>query len=222
MLVSPTEPAELRALGDTRMTPERYGCDVLWAARGVGLMGVQRKEFPGDFLSSLTDDRLAMQLTRMETLGVAALVLEGRGRWTTEGELLYRWSGIAWTRSQHRRYLASVMDRGVWVYETADLADTIELVGDLHAWSAKDRHDGTRKHKGSPRDGWGRLNSDEFRLHLIQELPEVGPELARRINETIGMPFRLAVTENELTQVYGIGAKRARRIVQAFEGATNA
>ena len=56
MLISPSEPAAIRALGTTCDIPERHGCDVLFVAHG-GYWGVQRKELK-DFVASVNDDRL--------------------------------------------------------------------------------------------------------------------------------------------------------------------
>ena len=55
--VSPTEPAQLRAIADrVSMYPEDFGVDVLIAGKG-NMLGVQRKAIP-DFLASVEDGRL--------------------------------------------------------------------------------------------------------------------------------------------------------------------
>lgn len=217
MLVSPTEPAALRAVGITSQRAEDFGADILWAQRGIGLIGVQRKEFPGDFLASV-GSRLPMQLAKMARLAIAVLVLEGRGVWTTEGELAHGW-GQGWTRSQHRRYLCSIRARGIWIEHTDGLDDTVGFLRDLRAWAAKPKHHALAQRDGPPKNSWGQVTSRAWQVHMVQGIDGVGPELAERIVDTLGLPFQLVATEDDLMRVHGVGKVTARRIVRAFEGA---
>ena len=52
MFISPTEPKRLGDTGVVSLTPEEYGVDVLFQTE-LGLVGVQRKVFPGEFLASV-------------------------------------------------------------------------------------------------------------------------------------------------------------------------
>jgi len=217
VLIAPTEPAALRAIGTVNLTPERHGVDVLWGAAGAGLIGVQRKAFPGDFLASVNDGRLSKELDQMKTLDLAVLVLEGRGTWTTDGVLMHPW-GKEWTRQAHRRYLLSVRSRGVWVEWTDSVDDTIGFLRDLEAWVAKPKHRSLSNRPGPKRDSWGRITDRTYARHLVQGLPDVGPELAERIIDKFGVPFRLGVTEKDLLMVQGIGKAKAKRIVRVFDG----
>src|SRR5690606_37254518 len=67
LLISPTEPPAVRALGTTSSTPELYGCDILIVANKTRT-GVQRKKFPEDLVASLADGRLYSQLPKMAAL----------------------------------------------------------------------------------------------------------------------------------------------------------
>jgi len=218
MMIAPSEPAALRALGRTTLLPERYGVDLLFASPAAGLVGLQRKVFPGDFLSSIEDARLSMQISQMSLspLKVKVLLLEGRGTWTTEGELVAKYG--SWDKSKHRRFLLSVQAAGVQVHQTDSLDDTISFVRDLEVWADKWSHRSMRTTRTAvKRDAWGRAGTRQFQLHLIQGVPNVGPELAERILDTLGFPFGLTVSENQLLQVEGIGPKKARQILNAFE-----
>ncbi len=215
MMVAPSEPAVLRGLGRTLLLPERYGVDFMWGGHG-GLAGVQRKEFPSDFLASVTDGRLSKEVQQMQALSVRALVLEGRPTWSTEGMLATSF-GEPWSKSAHRRYLASVQAQGVWVFTTDNIDDTISFLGDLRAWTRKPDHKAMTMRPGAKPDRWGRVTSRAWQRHLVQGIEGVGPELAERIIETLGMPFGLRVTEDDLMRVHGVGKKRARQIMRAFE-----
>lgn len=214
MMVAPTEPAPFRALGPVKATPERYGVDFLWGSP-LGLMGVQRKEFPGDFLASVTDGRLAKEVGQMRGLDVRVLVLEGRPTWTIEGELVTGF-GQPWSKVAHRRYLCSLQAEGVWVLTTDNVDDTVSALCDLEAWSRKPEHRALHTRPGPKRDRWGVVTSRAYQMHLVQGIDGVGPELAERIIDTLGMPFGLRVTEEDLLSVHGVGKKKARQIVKTF------
>lgn len=214
MLVAPNEPAVLYSLGHRDLTPERFGVDILFAATGK-LIGIQRKAFPGDFLASIEDGRLEKQVNQMQALDIAVLCVEGKGSWTTEGELIYSW-GAGWNRSKHRRYLCSIKSAGIWVEQTDDPYDTIRYAKDLKAWAEKPYHNSVRHRPPVKRNEWGKLESRQFQSHLIQSLPDIGPELAERIIDTHGFPFRLVLSAGDLMQVDGIGPKKAEKIVRAF------
>lgn len=218
MLISPAErdPA-LTSLGNSSPVPERFGADYFWSAKPVGLVGVQRKAFPGDFLASVRDGRLEKELGQMRALDVAVLVLEGRGRWTTEGELIFPHSQQRWTRSGHRRLLCSIQARGVWVQTTDDVADTVACIRDVEAWSRKSSHNATKSRPAAKRDGWGRIDDHGYLVHFTGGLPDVGPVKGAAIVDSLGCIFELKVSEEQLRRVHGIGKVGARKIIRVFE-----
>lgn len=216
MLIAPTEPPALRATGTVSLTPERHGVDVLWGAKDIGLIGVQRKVFPGDFLASMDDGRLSKELSQMRALNIGVLVLEGRPTWTTFGELLGQRWGKRWTRQAHRAFLMSVRMKGVWVEWTDHLDDTIDFLQVMEKWAAKSKHQSLSSRPGPKRDSWNRLTDRDYALHMIQGWPDVGPELAGRIFDRFGVPLALTVTEKELLSVQGIGKAKAGRIMRMF------
>lgn len=219
MLIAPTEAQHppLRALGRISTTPERCGVDFLWAAKSVGTIGVQRKAFPSDFLSSVDDGRLAKEVAQMRVLDVRVLVVEGRGTWTMDGNLVSRW-GQTWTRDQHRSFLWSMRAAGVWVEWSEDVEDTAAVIRGLEKWSRKAKHTSLMRRPGA-KGAWGKPTTREFQLHVLMSLPDVGPELAERILDTLGMPFGWRVGEEDLRRVHGVGKVKARRIYECMERA---
>lgn len=215
MLIAPSEPEQLKALGLSSIAPERKGVDILFASKHHGMVGIQRKQFPGDFLKSKSDARLPKEYIQMQTLDVAILLIEGRGRWTTDGELIYEYG--SWNKSSHRRYLLSVRAKGIWVEQVDSIAETIAFIGDVKAWADKPVHHSTRMVPAAKKDGWGRITSRDYLIHLIQALPDVGPELAIRIVDMFGCPFRLTVTKEQLMTVHGIGKGKAQQIIDVFQ-----
>lgn len=216
-ILAPTERDLHRLLPHhpVNLTPERFGVDVIWASKPSGLVGVQRKAFPSDFIASVTDGRLAKEVAQMARLDVAVLVLEGRATWTTEGELVASY-GQRWTRRSHRAFLWSMRAANVWVDWTDDPSDTAGFITDLEAWSRKAKHNSLMRRPGA-RDGWGTASNRQWQEHLLMGLPDVGPELAARIIDTLGMPFGWRVTEHDLLHVHGIGKVKARRLMKCID-----
>lgn len=219
MLVSPTEPLPIRALGRVHSLPEKRGVDVLFAAGGRWV-GVQRKEIR-DLVASVRDGRLHREVQQMTTnlasrgLGIAVLVVEGRFAWTVDGEWVE--PGWRWTRRQHRGLLWSVRSKGIWVEVTADANDTADLCRDLQAWASKDRHS-SLDHRPGPVGLWGKATTREYACHLLQGFDGVGPELANRIVDHFGrLPIGWLVTAADLEEVPGIGKVKAKRLIGALE-----
>jgi len=212
MIVSPTEPPALKAIGSVSMLPERYGCDLLFAAGGK-FYGVQRKEFK-DFIASVADGRLGQQVAQMQNVEQAMVVIEGEGRWTDDGVLLDRYADM--TRSSMRKLLWSVRDRGIWVDFTEGLGDTIQLVKAFEEWCKKGGHTSLMG-RPKPQSQWGKAANRDFQIHLLQGVPGVGVELAQRIVEKFGgVPWSWDVGVEELMTVDGIGKTKAARMMEVL------
>lgn len=94
ILCSPTEPKALvKTLGKTSGKPESYGVDFMWKADDKWY-GVQRKRFPDDLEASLADGRLAKEMGQIQGIDQAFLILEGMGKWTTDGEPMGRYDKL--------------------------------------------------------------------------------------------------------------------------------
>lgn len=215
MLVAPTEPRSFDPLGARSLAPERAGVDFFFVARGQRC-GVQRKELK-DFISSVHDGRLSKEIAQMAVLDYAMLVIEGSPRWSLDGELLTDGFGQRWTRAQHLAYLFSVRARGVWVEWSADHAGTTEVIEAFEQWAKKSKHRALDGRPG-PASPWGRLGNRDYQRHLVMGLPGVGADLADRIIDTLGMPFGLCLSEEQLMSVDGIGKKKASEIVRSIGG----
>lgn len=219
MLIAPTEPLPIRALGRVHSLPEKRGVDVLFAAGGR-MVGIQRKEIH-DLVASVHDGRLHREAQMIGgcladgRLGIAVLVVEGRPTWTIDGEWVEQ--GWRWTRRQHRGLLWSVRAKGIWVETTSDAHDTADLCRDLEKWAAKDRHQSLDRRPG-PTGLWGKATTREYALHVLQGFEGVGPELATRIVDHFGrLPIGWLVTAAELEEISGIGKVKAKKLIGALE-----
>lgn len=197
------------------MAPERFGCDLLFAARG-SWFGVQRKEFT-DLLASMSDGRVGQQVAMMDGLERAMVIIEGINRvvWRDDGSLADSYARV--TRDQVRGLLWSVRARGIWVDFTDDLTDTIDTVRAFERWCKKPAHKSLSTRPAARQTGgWGSADNRDWQLHLLQGLPGIGIELAERILDTLGMPLGFTVTREELLSVEGIGPKKVEKIMKCL------
>ena len=221
MLISPTEPALIQAIGTSSSVPERYGVDILWFGRGLQF-GVQRKQFPEDFLASLHGDRLSKEVAQISQMsGGAVLILEGFGTWTTEGNLMGDYGrltkaqlfGLIWT---------AYLEHGIPVIRVKDIDETIEAVQALLRWSRRLKHGALKGRPGPKKDKWGTRDSRVWLEFLVQGMEGVGPGRAANIVDHFdGVPFTWNCTgPDELRKIAGIGPKLAAKLWAALGGET--
>lgn len=217
MFIGPTEPAAFKHLGTSSLVTEDYGVDFLWQSE-LGLVGIQRKQFPSDFLASVHDGRLNREYSMMKELGLAVLMLEGQPRFTTEGMLIRERSDKrnGWTKSQHRNYLHSVQLQGIQIVQTDSIGDSINYLLDLQVWTNKIDHDSLNTRPGPTGSGWARVTNVDYQIHMLTGLPGIGPKLAKAILAKTGMPFMMTTTLDELMEVPGLGKKKAESILRVF------
>jgi ERCC4-type nuclease len=222
--VSPAEPHRFHHLGVVSSEPEEAGVDFLWSSN-MGMVGVQRKQFPGDFLASIHDGRLNREYLQMNNaLDVKVLLLEGKGNWTSGGELIEQWGGRdrqrrrQWNRTTHRNYLASIqIIKGITVQQTESMADTEQFLQDFKKWTNKEEHLGLEVRPAAQAASyWANISNRDFQRYLLQSLPIIGPKLAEAILDHLGQIFHLDVTVEELMEVPGIGPGRAQKIYDVF------
>jgi ERCC4-type nuclease len=215
ILVSPTEPSVFQAIGKTSSLPEQYGVDFL-CPTSSGLAGVQRKQFPEDFLSSVRDGRLHRELPMMLSIPNCLLILEGRGVWTSEGNLANPRLG-GFSRVQLLGILLSIQITHKIPYLWTDRKEeTITSIVSFFSWCDKSCHTGL-----STRPGPGREADDTaWKLHFLQGIPGVGATTAERILEEYGrLPFDLIpeVLNGGLEKIDKIGPKKSKRILEFFK-----
>lgn len=222
MLVAPTElrHAAFRALarnGRGSNTPEEMGADFCFSWKGQWYL-IQRKEMK-DFIASVTDGRLARETMQMKAteVGHALLVIEGNPKWGLDGALMGDRFGPGWSRSKHSSQLLSLQQAGWWTLGTSDTSDTANAILDFEKWVKKAAHTSLSK-RGPLVSPFGTHSNLDYQRFLIMGLPGVDIILAQRIIDTIGLPFCLRVTAEDLLRVEGLGKKKVAAILNAIEG----
>jgi ERCC4-type nuclease len=219
MMVSPTEPALLRAAGTTNLMPESYGADILIRPHknfGLGWIGVQRKEV-ADLMASIMDGRLNQQIAQLNQCLLGFVVIEGKMRWTLDGEAVSAW-GTTVTRDAIDSLIFSIMSRGVHVAYTDDLRGTVEWCQKLEAWAKKPEHKSLDGRPGPVGDAWGRVTNRAWARHLLLGFQGIGVKTADAIIDHFGrVPLDWGVTEAEMKMVKGLGVKRVRMMFDALK-----
>lgn len=213
ILVSPTEPIHVKALGKVSSAPEDYGCDVLLSSR-VGRLGIQRKKFPEDLVASISDGRLSDQLVKMAELSRACVVLVGYPVFTRDGDLVMdNWSKRKWNFDSIWGAVASIaLEAQVGTFWVRDEGEFVDLVGVLERWNKRTDHSTTRTRSRPKAKGWG-ISRTLQQSHFIQGLPSVGPELADRIvGHFGGLPMRWSVGQKEMLEVPGVGKAKVAKM----------
>lgn len=198
LLVSPQErPKEFFQLGRSSSLPEKYGCDFLFASEKIGLVGIQRKVFPDDFLASLRgDDRISRELQMQKQLDYCVWLLEGMGTWTLDDYLVYG-GRYKYYRYELWGFQMSLGLMGYHFIQVPSLQSTCHFLQRIQEWAAKDDHNSLFTRPKPSR--WGVAGSREWALHFLQGLPGVGYGLAERILDYfVTLPFEAKFTYEEL------------------------
>lgn len=214
-LVSPSEPLRLRNEGATSPITEEYGADVLIPAHGY-FIGVQRKQFPDDYLGSLHDGRLGDSLIKLTKCQLRFLICEGTPRWDRDGELIGHQFGSTFTyRQLVGLTLSAFSELGVMTIWTRDLPDTIKLLHTIETWGRKEEHNSLFSRPGMPKvDGKREYSKKDRAMHILQGFDAIGPKLASNIFDEFGrLPFTLSAEDEErLNKVPRMGPKKVKKL----------
>ena len=210
MLVSGQEPQQLRDIGTSSGVAEEYGADFLIPGLGF-FLGVQRKQFPGDFMSSLSDGRLHTSLVKLTKCEKRVLILEGRPAWTRSGFLVHDY--VNFSRTQLRNLLMSAHEElGVHTMWTDNISDTIDALRDLVRWSLKDKHNSLFERPNMKPQFRRQFSERDRAVFLIQGFDGIGPELAGRIYDHFGRVPLKWDDEGELINVKGVGKGKIKNL----------
>lgn len=223
-LLSPSETTLAGILKDEALVsplPEEKGADIL-AYTNQGLLGIQRKSVPHDFLSSVTDGRMA-RLTSLlrDSCPFPLLLCEGRFRYFPDGRLVLgpRRPG-RFTRDQIRGILLDIKYiKGVTYDFTDNPEDTVRYIKVLVAFMNKEKHLGLFS-RPSAKGTWYTPSTREIDLWILQSFEGIGPSLADNIVSHFGgrVPLRWSCTLEQLMAVPKLSAKRAKLLWASLPG----
>ncbi len=206
MLIAPTEPLALRALGTTSSTSEILGADYILDCPHA-IVAIQRKEWH-DLLASRADGRLSREIGLLQSADRRILLVEGYPQWTSEGRLMdprVRWDQEGWWGLQ----LSALVEHGVWTIQTADRQETSRRILHANRWFSKSDHRGLLNMGGATGGGTKRA----YQLAVLCSFPGVGIKTAAAILEVCGkVPLELDRGDSALLGVPGLGKGRLEQI----------
>ena len=223
-LVSPTDNELAFALGKDAIIsslPEEKGADVLVYSK-QGLMGIQRKAVPHDFISSITDGRMT-RLTSLlaKNCPFRLLICEGKFRYFPDGHLvLSDRKSSRFTKGQIRGMLLDIkFVKGVDYDFTENLEDTARYIKTLAEFMNREKHLGLFV-RPSAKGTWQTPTSRDIDLWLLQSFPGIGPTTAENIIQACGgkVPLGWTCTYKQLLSVRGLGRKRAGELWKYLGG----
>lgn len=177
---------------------------------------IERKVFPSDFLSSVSDGRLRDQCAILaERSGV--LLIEGSWSLTPDGRVVSGNRTREYTYSQVTGILMSIQDEGVKVIWSPHAGCTPMAIHQAHTWFNKTTHNSLHR-RPKPTWQWGTPTEADRQLYAIQGFG-IGPETAKRALETLGsVRAFLDADEATLKTVPGLGPSRAKAIMKIRGG----
>lgn len=221
LLVDLNEPDDVRMLTLGHPDVDNWGEEFLDAADiVVNGVGIERKR-PGDFVSSMMDDRLDEQVRKLsEAYDDAVILIEGNGFAdfsSLEHTGMKPQSARGKAASVHMRY-------GIPVVPTGGTPGTETAHRLLVDYAIRLGRKATEEPSSDYLEG-SVVGSDEpLGKRLWGCFEGVGPTRAEDLFETVGSPLDFVITwagladlESQLVAVNGIGEKTAERLVEQIE-----
>jgi len=223
-LLAPSEADLVEKLGDEALVSsacEERGADIIMPTP-YGLYGIQRKEFPHDFLSSCFDGRLARETSLMqESFRFSEVLVEKRPRYYDDGHVVHQApKGHQFDRFTRDMIQKTIMEirfvKGVEVTFTEDNDDTVRYIKTAAEFIQNTKHISLSKRP--PGQGlWGAPSGRFLHSWILQGFPGVGPGLSDSILSHFGtIPLTWTCSREEMMNVPKIGESRASKLFESL------
>lgn len=230
VLLSPTEGALTEKLGDLAIissVPEQKGADVLIYCK-QGLIGLQRKEVPNDFISSFIDGRMTRETSLLiKHCQITRIIGEGKFQYWPDGRALTgqidpktkKPMPSRFTRNHIRGMIFDIeLVKGITIDWTENTDDTVAYIKDIINFASREKHLGLYS-RPAIKGAWYVPTASEVQLWLLQGFQGIGPQTAENIVKHLGkMPLGWTCTFEELRSVPGVSKKKAEEMWAILEG----
>jgi len=215
-LISPSEvklAEKLKGEAIVSPLPEEKGADILTYTQ-QGLLGIQLKEVPNDFISSVTDGRLARETSLLpKSCKFSLLLLRGRFKYWPDSRLITGAKEPSrFTKKQIQGLLFNVRYvKGVDYDYVEDMDDVVFYLRTLTDWLNSGKHYGLFVRPGGPKGTWIVPTVEETQSWVLQGFQGIGPALADAIITHFGkIPLAWTCQFEELVKVPRLSTKRAK------------
>jgi len=221
-LISPTEIELAGKLKDNAIISslaEEKGADLL-TYTNQGLLGIQLKEVPNDFLASITDGRLTRETTLLpKHCKFPLLLLRGKFKYWPDGRIATgRREPSRFTKKQVLGILFDVRYiKGIEYDYVDDMDDVVFYHKALVEWLNAGKHFGLFTRPGGPKGTWTIPTVEEAQSWILQGFQGIGPALADSIINHFGkIPLAWTCSLSELARVPRLSTKRAQILYQTL------
>lgn len=223
-LISPSEvklAEKLKGSVIISSLPEEKGADILIYTK-QGVVGIQRKEVPNDFLQSINDGRIARETSLLpKNCKFCLLLLEGHFKYWPDGRVaIGRKEPSRFTRAQIHGILFDIKYvKGVDYDYTDDLDDTLAYIKTVAQLMDREKHFGLYSRPGGQKGTWIIPTAKETHSWVLQGFEGIGPALADSIIGHFGqIPLAWTCSLEELMKVPKLSGKRARILWGSLSG----
>jgi len=220
-LISPVEPKSIKKLlPDLIETPQGWDITLL---TNSGKVGIERKQCPGDLLSSVDDGRLNREILAMrEECTISIVLLHGIIRYNKNDTVkLGKRTSYHWTRKGINNLLRTIQYvEGCYLEHARNSTELVQVVHDLQVYFDRKEHNSL---KGRPRiqTNWLVPSRDERIVYFYSGLPGLGITGARRLYERFRSPMQLySASVEEILEVPRFGRALATGIYNFLRGIT--
>lgn len=219
ILLAPTENSLKQELGKDAIISslcEEKGADILIYS-SKGLVGLQRKSVPNDFISSFTDGRFARLLPLLtSSCSFYRVVCEGSLKFWPDGTV-----HLGMTKSHkrvpsrfNRSHIHGMINDlefiyGIQVHWTEDVKDTVRYIESIQRFMSADKHVGLFT-RPKAQSAWIVPSNEDIHLWILQSFNGIGVSTASKIIEKFGKaPLRWTCTIDDLCSIPGVSVKAA-------------
>jgi hypothetical protein len=167
------------------------------------------------YLQALEDERFEVLPAETYVKGFLRTYAEYLG---LDGQLMdERGHHSRWDRDSLSLHLLSIQMRGILLVQTESLFETIRFLGRFAKWLEKADGYSLDYRPHAEKSQWGTVEAGDYQSYFLQGLPQTGPKTAAAILATVGFPFALTCTEEELLAVPGVGPAWIERLRKVFK-----
>lgn len=211
IVITTNEPREIRDLFEDKVE-QLMDFDILLYTRKC-CVTIERKQIPGDFLSSIQDGRLARELRAMKDISsIRIVLLHGKFIFRKDGELA-AYGHQQWTKKGIRNLLRTLQYvEGVFIEQAETDDELVEVVNELQDYFDKDKHTSMRTRPVIDTD-WLVPSRDERVQYFYQGIPHIGATKARKLVEHFPNPIDLyPATVADIQKIPGFGKTLANSV----------
>ena len=220
MLISPKEHKKVKILVTSSIPDvtedslvDDFGADFMLITN-KGLVLIQRKKFPSDFLASVADGRLSSEIVRMREGGHFQIILsEGKPRYNKSDRLLNGRRPSKYSRAGFRNLCRSIeFVEGCYIAWSDNLYDTVKVLKELQGYFDKSSHSSLHT-RTKIESEWYVTTEKERYLFFLQGLPGVKTGRAIDLAKVFKSPIEIYNAEvSDFTKIPGFGRIVAERI----------